>query len=1420
MAVVERHYRRYALAALLLLLFVDAVALQQQIRFERISVEDGLSNAHVTAILQDRSGYMWIGTAHGLNRYDGYDFVTFQHDPDDSASLSDSEVRGIAEDSSGNLWVATRNGLNRFVRGGDQFSRYMHDPADERSLSDNDITALLVDHESVLWVGTRTGGLNRFNAASQSFDRFQYDPNDLVHSISAGPVVAIYEDRYDRLWVATRAHNHGALDEFDRQADEFIHTYGCPNAGHGDCTQFHSGDEHRPVATDINGLYQDSSDAFWLATDSGAIKEHESWLMPYLPVEGESKSLSDNRVLTPLQDQSGRLWFGTKRGGLHLMGPPRPVNWSYPDGVRQRYQYPDDPAWSAVFDRYRHDSDDPHSISSDQLTVLYEDRFGVIWIGTRDAGLSKFTPQSMRFGYYRHVPSDPSGLPDSIVSAVAEDIAGSLWLGTLDGTLIRIDQVRRTMDHYRHTRGANGNPPGPPIHSLHVDANDDLWIGTSTGLRLINKTEGTFKNFDVYPWGPNKHGVLSIDEGPDGILWLGTQSALVRFDIATEEFEYFWSDSSDENALHGGMFRSVEVDQNSIIWVATDNAGVNRFDPKTETAEHFRHSHGLTQGISDDQVTFLWEEVRNETKPAGHFLWIGTRGGLDRYELNDQSWSHYHLEDGLPDNHVTGITQDNSAKLWITTANSGIARLHPATDKFERFDVIDGLQGNRFNAGVIGTVNGGRIIASGDNGINIFDPGRIVPTNNEARLVVTSVTDNDVAAPINGDEVVVSAGPRSLAFEFAALNFANPSRTNYAYRLEGYDAHWIEADAANRVARYRNVAPGDYTFRVRARLGNGEWSGQNFGLGVSVPTPWWQTVWAYAAYVLALVLSIYLIMNVRAVALRRRANALESKVAERTRRIEQNERLIQHQADHLEELLQVKEKLYANISHEFRTPLTLILGPIDRMLRKTRDTEFHSQLAIVRENSQRLLRLVDQLLGLTRLSAEVPVSKAPQPLRPIAATIVDSFRPLAAEKGIQLDLIDGSAHWVSCAPDALEKILLNLISNAIKYTPNSGLVSVRISASDSDVIRLSVSDSGIGIDPQDHGAVFERFYRANGNGNGGATPGAGLGLALVKELAEAYGGSVELESRPGLGTTISVLLPRHETAPVQSESTDEIPDTGLTALEIAATRSPEPSRAPQAGRPNGKPSLLIIEDNVEMQHYLVSLFEDRYQCYVAASGDDGLRLAMEQVPDAIVCDVMLPNMDGFAVSEALKSQEMTSHIPIIMLTGRGDHDSRLKGLRQHVDDYMTKPFNDEELALRLENLLSARKSLKRRFSRQLFDGSEVVGDIGRKEQKFLDKLHKVVEQNYADTNFRVEQLASALAMSDRQLQRKLKALVDHSPAEYLRNFRLLMAKNQLSEGRQVGLVAEAVGFSSQSYFASCFKAEFGQTPTQFQNRLH
>ncbi len=655
-------------------------------------------------------------------------------------------------------------------------------------------------------------------------------------------------------------------------------------------------------------------------------------------------------------------------------------------------------------------------------------------------------------------------------------------------------------------------------------------------------------------------------------------------------------------------------------------------------------------------------------------------------------------------------------------------------------------------------------------------------------------------------------------FEFAALNYINPMATRYAYMLEGVDENWIETDANKRFATYTMVPPGDHAFHVKASDADGGWSDQMSSIQLTILPPWWQTWWAYSLFALAFLFALFTYIRLRTLSITRRAQLLERTVEERTAQIREHEKHIQHQAEDLEELLHLKEKLITNISHEFRTPLTLILGPAKRMLQKTANKEDLPQLQLIKRNSQRLLRLVDQLLGLARLGAEEPMVRSPQSLTTLVKAITESFQVLAEEKGLQLTLEQSDELWVSCAPDVLDKILLNLLSNAIKYTPAGGRITVGTKVN-GDMTELSVSDTGVGISEQDQQTVFERFQRADDHGE--AVPGAGIGLALVKELVEACDGQIQLESKPGKRTTFTASLPLCEMAPDKNEAGRTAVSQEAVELEVESITKIDTVPIPAADHvADGKPLILIVEDNPDMQNYLVELLSDTYCCDVAGDGQQALDKAFESIPDLLLCDVMLPKLDGFQVTHALREDERTSHIPIIMLTAREDRDSRIEGLQEKVDDYLTKPFDDEELKLRIANLLGIREILKNRYSHRFFDEPRPDQALNVKENGFMEKLESVLTERHSDPEFDLLQMAFVMHMSTRQLQRKLKAITGHNPAEFLRSFRLRRARELLRKGSQVGLTADAVGFSSPAYFASCFKAQFAQTPSDYQQQFH
>ena len=1340
--------------------------------------------------MQDADGFIWLTTRDGLNRFDGFNFKVYQPRQADCNSIWQNNFNDAHIDHTGSMWVESACGLHQYDMATNKFlASYNYDRENDRGLSHRKIQSVFEDRQGQIWVGTNYG-INKFDRANNSFDHFLPFP-EAERGAGENIVAPVFEDHNGFLWIGSYL---GGLSRFDPVSRTFLHYR-------------HDPGDARSLASDtVSYVYVDRSNTLWVGTHMGLQRfDRQTGSFDHFRHDpADQSSLSDNGVTFILEDRMGTLWVGTDHG-LNRFDP-----------------------LSETFDRFHHNSADPYSLAGNTVRYIFEDRGGYLWVATQSTGLSRFNPHLSGFSYYNRNNVLGDSLEESLIQAVYEDRQGRLWIGTSRG-LHQYDATNESFKVFLHNRDVGtANARRDDILSIHQDRAGTLWVGSRIGLSSFDPATATFH--DLLPQQEiNEFAANVIFEDSTGALWIGTRSGVIQFDRAQRRFVDVGNNPTIRVnlRLNSEWINLIHEDQNGDLWFGTD-ISLSQYHREAKYFTHHVHwpqANGPQRSISDNTALSIYEDDQG-------VLWIGTKNGLNRLTLSSSSsqaeasnptFSAYGQGHGIPGKAIVGILGDDSGFLWLST-DKGLARFDPLSESAVSFDVMDGLQGNEFSTGSHARTRDGRMFFGGINGLTAFYPEQVRYARREYEppivltdLLFANKSVEDGSAINYSDELVLDSTDTMFSIEFAALAFGAPDVIQYAYKLTGVNSDWIITDDNNRRATYSGLQPGNYLFQVTRVDNSGVRKAAAASIRVSILPPFWMTWWAYAAYVLAAALLVFSLVRVRTLALMRRSELLENKVVERTRRIEQNEKLIQHQADHLEELLLVKEKLFENISHEFRTPLTLILGPIERMLKQGKDSTTARQLRMVRENSQRLLRLVDQLLGLSRLSAEEPVTQSAQPLRPMVKTIVASFRPLAEEKRIQLHVVDGEDLWVNCAPDALEKILLNLVSNAIKFTPDGGWVNVTVASADNDKVRLSVSDSGIGIDAENHQAVFERFYRVNGSES---APGAGLGLALVKELAEAFGGSVELESRLEFGTAVDVLLPRHEVLPSDFDSESGEFDTGLISLEIvAAAQSNRIVKRSEIDKSNGDASILVVEDNNDMQEYLVSLLSDAYKCQVAADGEKAVSVALETVPDLVLCDVMLPKRDGFEVSKILKTNDATSHIPIVMLTALGDHDSRLKGLREHVDDYLTKPFDDEELMLRIANLLGARDALKRRYSRQLFDGSHIGDDLGQREQRFLDKVHQVLESNYSSSDFRVDDMSSAVAMSDRQLQRKLKALIDHSPTEYLRNYRLTMAKKKLIDGAQVGVVADAVGFSSQAYFASCFKTEFGATPSEFQQGL-
>jgi signal transduction histidine kinase/DNA-binding response OmpR family regulator/streptogramin lyase len=1341
------------------------------LRFAHLTINDGLSQSSANDILQDHQGFLWVATQDGLNRFDGYRFEVMRHDADDLRSLSSNNISSVYEDSRGTIWVGTTNGtLHRFDRQSNSFTRFQLPVKDGASLPSHvfeDVRRVFESTNGRMWVGTRNTGLYEFIRESGEFVAVSGLPSEKVNSI--------YEGVQGELWIGTD--QRGLLWFFPESGR-------VESAGH---------DEQ------VFPIYRLDNGEVWVAGSAGYVTRYRADRTPLATFSVRPPTGAQNyaaRAIT--QDDDGRVWIGLIGGGLQAFTP---------QGVRVA--------------AFSHSPSDPLSLSNDTVYSLLYDSAGVLWAGTLAAGLNKANLAGSTFTNYWHRPEDETSLSHNMSNEFAEDSSGALWIGTSGGGVNKLDPATGIFTHFRADPDDPEKLASDRIWGMYLENDDDLWVGTwGEGINKLDTETGRVERYGFGSVSPEELPgsiVTAIVGDSDGGIWIGmADGGLVRKRPGQTIFDrYSFLDATKEfgsTVNVASLFR----DSQNRIWVGTWTQGLCVLDSRSRAPNCHVYNPSNPHSINDNNI-------RSITEAEDGAIWVATGNGIAKFDEQTNSFERFTSAHGLVEGVIYGIIPETSRILWLSS-NRGLMRFDTSSGSVRKYDYKDGLQSNEFNGGAYLKGSDGTYYFGGIAGVSSFRPEELSNNPVPPQTVITRFTlfNEDVPVTPNDEEAVLRV-PVSEAhairlnydqnffgFEFSGLHMVAPALNRYAHMLEGFDRDWVYSDADRRYANYTNLDPGDYVFRVRSANSDGLWSEKDAIVAISIAPPWWMTWWARVATLVALAMSILLIIRWRLSLLRTQTRLLESEVRNRTEQIRLQKETIEEQAGHLEEVLEAKNQFFARLSHEFRTPITLMLGPIDEQLRRAAGESANLGLDMARRNGRRLLHLVDQLLGLARFGGERPPERQPIAVEPIGRFVVESFGVVARARGITLTFEEGGETWISSNQDALQTILINLVSNAIKYTNAGGSARVVTMKQGTEGL-LIVSDSGVGIAPDELQHVFNLFERGTAAGEG-----TGIGLTLVKEVVDAHGGSISIDSEVGSGTRVEIRMPLAEppTRDDQPPPPEEIPDIDLL-LEARAHDTDLQSDADDPERP----SVLLIEDNQDMRQYVRGLLGTDYTFVQAEDGKTGLEVARETIPDLIICDVMMPELDGFEVLAALRDDEHTSHIPVIMLTALGDQASRLKGLEARADDYISKPFSRAELELKVRNLLELCRLRAQRTGQLLLSGelrheSGDAGELSARDRRFVARLADVVEARYQDPEFRLATLADAMFMSQRQLQRKMKAILDTVPASYLRNFRLTEARRRLLAGESVSDVTFATGFSSVSYFGKCFKARFGMSPSE------
>lgn len=1369
------------------------------IRFDSLSIDQGFPAATVLSFLRDTRGFMWFGTRDGLVRYDGVNYRVYYPDKSDSTQLYQNHIFHLYEDLKGRIWLTAGAGtttsktIQVFDPRTEEFTRLPFTPVLNSWLY-NQLNAqhyFLEDEEGSLWIKCYSTGLYKVEETSpDQFSVTNYKvSSDYPEAASADSVSVLFLDSRKKFWVGTRQ----GLYQFDRSKEKFV--------------QFLSGPDEKP--DHVTGIVEDQTGSLWINYERQGLGQYNQVTNDFAvkwPEPNPAPSWFNSRYL--ILDNSDNLWMLRQGGKTYLHSSLDRFN--IRTGEVTRY----------------------FTAGSDRVTLWYSfhqmDREGNIWVSfTREGGIYRYNPSTTRFEVVSKFP--PGGLHnlyfDRNDNIWATDWHKGVWqfhysnqkieilsnepstvcLEDRQGNIISAQRdgiVRYTLNTNRKVVKKEYIFKEKACGNLVRDQRGRLWASCydQETIELISIDPGSNKvNRLALP--SYLESVRSVAEIPDQGIMVGSRSnGLFYYDFQTEEITRFSHDPDDPTSISSNILNRTIVDDQNKVWIY-NQLGFHRYE--VDQRNFVRIDPGS-----------IWENSNNLNEIAaatnGQF-WIGGPKGLTLYEPETgQILRNYLVKDGFPTKEIHTIISDDNGDLWLGT-RFGLVHLNVASEQFKTYDMADGLPANYVTTGykrangemVFGTSQGLVIFHSDKLPLNQHRPQ---PVFTEFRLFnqPVGIGEEILSQSISfTEEITLQHHQNVISFTYTALSLVSPDKNQYAYFMKGIDQDWNYV-GNQTYASYAGLPPGKYVLNLKAANNDGVWSTPT-SLTVIIRPPWWKTGWAYGLYIMLALTAVLAL-----------------------RRYEMKRLKLRQQAEYLSELDRLKTRFFANISHEFRTPLTLILAPLEKLLTQSAYEKEYPLFRTMQRNAQRLLNLVNQLLDLSKLEAgSMRLEIKPTALLPFLNGVVFSFSSLAERKKIGYHFqYPTSNPVVYVDADKLEKIVTNILSNAFKFTPEGGVITVTAQllqnrgimipptvseaapTASPDLLELTVQDSGVGMSDDQLSQVFSRFYQA-GSFSIREQDGSGIGLSLVYELVELHGGKVSIVSNPGQGSCFKVCLPLRIANLEEVVISDPVfPDQSHNLL---------PKRTNENGSlaSSEAPLVLLVEDNEDVRSFLRDSLQSLYQVLEAPDGQAGLEKAWQTIPDLVISDVMMPRMDGIQLCEKLKQDEKTAHVPVILLTAKASSGDKIEGLQCGADDYIIKPFQTKEVRVRVRNLIESRKKLREHFSREIRLSSRSVS-LSTADEQFMQRVMQVIEEHMADTAFGVEDFSRRMGMSRTQLFRKLKALTDHSPSDFVRIIRLKRGADLLTQRTgNIAEVAYQVGFNEPSYFTKCFHKQFGQTPSEY-----
>jgi signal transduction histidine kinase/ligand-binding sensor domain-containing protein/DNA-binding response OmpR family regulator len=1322
----------------------------QHTEFLHIGTEDGLSNGSITSIAQDSLGFIWIATKYGLNRYDGVQFKIYSSERN---NLPGNDISVLHIDAKNRLWAGTvGQGLFLYNPPDDSFEQIPLNSASSPECTE--IHALLEGEGNRLWIATEVG-LYSYNTVSKQAKHYRQKSS----RSGKNDIRAMAEAPDGKIWLGTFG---AGLCVFDTKSGTFEDFSA-------------SGFSGLTINSDyINALFADKNNHLLIGTNENGLKQID--FQKQKVVNYPAGTAYDSHVIIRCiwQNKQGDLWIGTDGTGiLHVENP-----WSRSPAIRN----------------YRNSQKIPNSLSSNTVNTFFMDRQSNLWIGTAKRGINLIKKEPDGIEYYY---SDGKGEHKLPVLSVFRDKSG-LWMGTDGEGMILLDPENGNATLFN--RESPNGYVGDFVQCIKPSANSDFLIGTyAHGLYLFNPHTRKINNFNRKPgskYSLPHNDVRDIIVLPSGNVWIATWGGGLAFlNVKTGTVDVYKHEPDNPNSIGSDNVLALYLDEHEQLWLATYGGGLTLFDTKTGKFKHFKSED--CPGLTSNFIFTLLPENR-------HALWLGTKAGLCRLNLHTFQFEAIPIATDYPDKSILSLLKDRGGNLWAGT-KKGILCLREGSASAE---IFPGIYDN-FSINSAYMDEAGKLYFGGNERVVAFLPEQIRFDAGESPVYLTGFLLFNKPVPVGAGsilkhqicyekKVMLKHSQSVITIEYATLDFPFSQNTHYEIMLEGLEDEWRNV-GNQHTATFTNLSPGKYTFKVRP-------AGDFFNHRKSVPArinihvlpPFWLTWWAYLLYTLLLIILFYLFrrytlnwMNIR--------NELKLEKIKREQE---------------EQMHQLKQRFFINISHDIRTPLTLIAGSVNKLFNRG-NIELLGQknLMTIKANTNRLLNLTEELLNYRKLeTGNVTLQVSYENLVEFVREIYICYSQFAFNKKIEYEFTSSHPEiyaWIDKIQ--MEKAVCNLISNAFKFTPDGKKIKVEVSQNSSDSVVIRVIDTGRGIATEKIEHIFDRFYQAEKDAQ---STGFGIGLSITREIVLLHGGKINVSSEVGQGSEFSIILQSGKNHFKHVEFIDSPLKDNLLSEHFIRNSHPDVSD-PVPEQEIKEYSILVVEDNCQIRSYLAELLSSRYQVYDASNGQEALEIALELIPDLVVSDVMMPIMDGITFCHKLKNDMRISHIPVILLSARTLADSIIEGFEFGADEYLTKPFNERILLVRINNILQNRREIRKRVCQEMILNPQEIS-LNTQDGIFLSKFAAYIEEHLDEADFNITQMAIEMAMSHSNLYKKVKALTGMSVIGFVKDFRLKKAAQLLTQDALcITEIAYMMGYSDRRHFSQDFKRKFNLTPKEY-----